>query len=87
MFAYVAHEADPVKRAAYLALVGVRHEVAQVAVVTAISEALTAGIAESNPMFCHRYSFDCAQDRPTEACVIRKIIPTGVLVGCEALGL
>ena len=71
--------------AAHLEAVGVRHEVAQVAVVTAISEALTADIAGNNPMFCHRYPFDYAQDRPTEACVTRKTIPSGVLVGCEAL--
>jgi len=38
-------------------------------------------------MFYHWYPFDCAQHRPTEACVIRKTIPLGVLVGCEALGL
>lgn len=29
-------------------------------------------------MFCHRY--------PTEACVVRKTIPSGVLAGCEAFG-
>jgi len=35
-------------------------------------------IARHDSVFCHRY--------PTEACVTRKIIPFGVLVGCEALG-
>ena len=29
-------------------------------------------------MFCHRY--------PTEACVVRQTIPSGVLTGCEAFG-
>jgi len=34
-------------------------------------------MAGLNPVFCYRYSI--------QACVIRKTVPSGALMGCEAL--